>query len=123
MSISSSDSVRLRLRAALSRALKARDRVAVDAIRSTLSAIDNAEAVPVPSGAPRSVDGPIAGAARGVGAGDVARRALSADEIGAIVAAEIAEKRCASREYERLGQHTESARLRSQADLLEAELR
>jgi hypothetical protein len=92
----------------------------VDAIGSALSAIDNAEAVPAHPNLQASTDGPIAGAAQGPGAGDVSRRVLSEEEIAATVSAEIAEKRSASGEYERLGQSEEAARLCSQADLLEA---
>jgi hypothetical protein len=41
----SNDALRQRLREAISAAMKERDRVAVTALRSTLAAIDNAEAV------------------------------------------------------------------------------
>jgi hypothetical protein len=122
MKASESEPLRVRLHAALSRAIKERDSVAVDAIRTTLGAIDNAEAVAAPLTSPQPTDGPIAGAVRGLGAADVTRRALSEDQIRAIVAAEAAEKRSVSRAYESRGQLADGARLRAQADLLEAEL-
>jgi uncharacterized protein len=79
-----------RLRRALPPALKARDQVAIAALRAAVAAIDNAQAVEVPS-APGS-GGPIAGAVTGLGAGDVPRRELSEDGIAAIVSAELADR-------------------------------
>ncbi|HKA84176.1 MAG TPA: hypothetical protein VKD21_09960 [Acidimicrobiales bacterium] len=110
-----------RLRQALPAALKARDQVAVAALRSAVSAIDNAQAVEAPP-APRS-GGVIAGAVTGLGAGDAARRELSEDDIAAIVSYELAERRRAAADYERAGQIDAAARLRAEADVLAAHLR
>jgi uncharacterized protein YqeY len=110
-----------RLRQALPAALKARDHVAVAALRSAVSAIDNAQAVEAPP-APRS-GGVIAGAVTGLGAGDAPRRELSDDDIAAIVGAELAERRRAAADYERAGQDDAAARLRAEADVLAAHLR
>jgi uncharacterized protein YqeY len=115
------DPLRQRLRSSLRDAMKARDAAAVDAYRSALSAIDNAEAVP-PSTTPAAGGGPIAGSVAGAGAGDTPRRELRDDEIRAIVAAEIEDRRAAAAEYERLGHHDRAARLRDQAQLLETRL-
>jgi uncharacterized protein len=110
---------RERLRLALRDALRARDTIAVSALRSALSAIGNAEAVqagrPVPAGA----DNPhVAGAVSGLGAGEVARRALSAADIDRILRAEIRERQAAAREYERSGHADRAGQLRREADAL-----
>jgi len=110
-----------RLRQALPAALKARDQVAVAALRSAVSAIDNAQAVEAPP-SPRS-GGVIAGAVTGLGAGDAPRRELSEDDIAAIVGAELAERRRAAADYERAGQVDAAARLRAEADVLATHLR
>src|SRR2546421_1109786 len=68
--------LRPRLREALRAAMKARDLTAVAALRMTLGAIDNAEAVDV-SDAPSPKGGVIAGAVTGLGAGEATRRSLS----------------------------------------------
>jgi uncharacterized protein YqeY len=106
-----SDAARLRdrLRAALRVALRERDPIATAAIRSAVSAIDNAEAV----------DQPHAPHARlGVGVGDVARRELSANEIVEILQAEIVERDSAAAEYERTGRAERATRLRAEAAAL-----
>src|SRR5262245_1831305 len=90
-----------RLRGALPGALKARDRVAVAALRSALGAIDNAQAVEAPP-APLS-GGVIAGAVTGLGAGEAPRRELSECDIAAIVRGEVADRRAAAEDYERAG--------------------
>ena len=59
------DDLRARMASALTAAMRARDRVAVSAIRSALSAVANAEAVPVDT-VPRA--GAVEGAAVGAGA-------------------------------------------------------
>jgi uncharacterized protein YqeY len=116
-----------RLRQALSEALKARDTIAVSALRSALGAIDNASAVPVTDGT-GGADGPIgaartssphfAGAAAGLGAGETGRRALSEADARAIVRAEVAERETAAHEYERAGRVDRAGRLRREADVL-----
>lgn len=107
-----------RLRRALPPALKARDRVAVAALRSALAAIDNAQAVTAPP-APRA-GGVVAGAVRGLGAGDVPRRTVSTDEVAAIVRSEIDDRLAAAADYERSGQVDAAARLIAEADVLAA---
>jgi uncharacterized protein YqeY len=88
------------MRRGLTAAMKARDRRAVAALRSTLAAIDNAEAVDATQ-APPAGEGEIAGAALGVGAAEVERRTLTAAETEAIVRREVAERETAAQAYER----------------------
>jgi uncharacterized protein len=113
-------SLRQRLRAALPAAMKARDRVAVAALRSALAAIDNAEVVhrSEPDGSRLAIEQtPV-----GVGAADVERRVLTPSEVEGVVRAEVAERAAAARDYDRAG-HTEHAqRLRSEAGVLSAHL-
>jgi uncharacterized protein len=107
------------LRRALTTALKARDAVAVSALRSALGAIENAGAVD-PGQAPPPGDGPIAGAVEGLGAGEVERRPV---DVRAVVAAEVDQRRAAAREYADLGRPDRAERLRAEADVLAAHLR
>jgi uncharacterized protein len=110
--------IETRLRAALTTALGSRDSVAASALRSALSAIANAEAVPVAGGS-RVIGGEhVAGAVAGVGAAETARRELSDADVAAIVAAEIRDRRSAADDYERLGRADQSARLRQEAGTL-----
>jgi uncharacterized protein YqeY len=111
--------LRQTLRAALRTAMKARDETATSALRSALSAIDNAEAVEAPT-PPTAGSGPIAGAVDGVGAGEAPRRALSAVEVVAIVQSDIDERVAAAGEYDDLGRMEEAARLRAEAAVLTA---
>ncbi|HYY77867.1 MAG TPA: GatB/YqeY domain-containing protein [Actinomycetes bacterium] len=112
-------SLRERLRSALPRALKARDAVAVAALRSALAAIDNAEAVEGPP-APRQGAGhaPIAGTVAGLGAAEAERRSLTDVQVEAIVRAEVAERQAAARDYERAGRQEHAERLRAEAGVL-----
>lgn len=114
--------VRDRLRTALRAAMRARDAVAVSVLRGALSALDNAEAVPtdVPD-APAVASHPrIAGTAAGLGAAEVERRVLTADEERDVVLAEIDERLAAASQFD-LGGHPERAvRLRHEAEVLTA---
>jgi uncharacterized protein YqeY len=115
--------VRDLLQRALGEALKARDMVAVSALRSALGALDNASAVTaVPPPVTGATSPYVAGAAAGLGAAETGRRGLSHQEETAIVRAEVAERLAAARDYDRTG-HTERAgRLRREADVLAAAL-
>jgi len=90
------------LRDALLAARKDRDATRVSALRSALSAIDNAEA---PDGvdldAPSS--GTIAGGVVGLGATEVARRVVSDAQIRELVHAEIDERLTAARDFTAAG--------------------
>lgn len=107
----------------LTTALKARDRVAVAALRSALAAIENAEAVaadPAAGTGGRAVAGNahVAGAADGPGAGDVERRLLTGADLHAIVQGEVRERSAAAQQYDRIGRHDLAGRLRSEAEVL-----
>lgn len=105
------------LRAALSTAIRGRDRTAVSALRSTIAAIENAEAVEVP---PRPEgDAQFAGSATGVGAGEAQRRVLTTEQVARIVRAEIEERQGAAAEFTRLGREDRAAQLRAEAAVIQ----
>jgi uncharacterized protein len=109
------------MRRGLTAAMKARDKRAVAALRSTLAAIDT----PKRSTSRRSRrpgEGRIAGAALGVGAAEAERRTLTAAEMEAIVRREVAERQTAAQAYERAGQAPHAEGLRAEAELLGAYL-
>ena len=114
--------IRTRLRRALIGALKVRDASTVSALRSALSAIDNAEAVePGPAQPAGSGSEHFAGAAAALGTAEAERRRLTEADVAAIVRAEAAEREAAAREYERSGHAEQAARLRhGTQDLLAA---
>ena len=102
------------LRANLLTARKARDAVRVSALRSALSAIDNAETPdgPVPSA------GALAESAVGPGAAEVARRVLSDTEIRALLTAEIDERRAAAAQLTANGADERAGKVRAEAAVL-----
>ena len=110
-----------RLRGDLTAALKARDSVTVAALRSALTALDNAGAVDVPAS---SVEGTehFAGATAGVGSTDIARRELTEDDVREILRSLIEEHSRAAGEYARIGRDDIAERLRREADVLAAYL-
>jgi uncharacterized protein YqeY len=113
------DDIPARLRLALRTALKGRDTAAVSALRSALSAISNAEAV---DAVPVSGDGSphFAGAAAGLGAGEVRRRQLTEAQLSQILQAEITDRHRAAREYDQAGHPDRAARLRHEATALQS---
>jgi uncharacterized protein YqeY len=114
--------IRDQLQGALRAALRARDKIAVSALRSALAALDNAAAVP-PGPARAAASGPhFAGATAGLGAGEVPRRGLTAGEAEQIVRAEIAERAAAADGYQRAGHDERASRLRREAAVLAAAL-
>ena len=115
--------LRDRMRGALPGAMRARDGVAVAALRSALAAIDNAEAVD-PGLAPQPADGHehLAGTVVGVGTTEAPRRALTDTEVAAIVRMEVDDRRSAAADYERRSRGDQAERLRREADVLDAQL-
>lgn len=117
--------LRAALRHGLVTALKARDTDALAALRTTIAAIDNAEAVPVPvpdtSRPATSVH--IAGSRSGPGSTEAARRQLSASELRDILAGQITEHTREADRYDALGRADAAERLRRQARTLTAYLR
>ena len=106
--------LRDRLRAAVPAAMKARDRRTISALRSTLAAIDNAEAVEI-----RDVRaGAIEMSPVGLGAAEVARR----EQVAAIVRGEVEERRAAAVAYEAAGRGDKAAELTAEADALSVHL-
>lgn len=113
-------SLRRRLRAALPAAMKSRDRTAVAALRGTLAAIDNAEAVAPAEDTQRGQA--IEQVAIGAGATEVARRELTDDDVLRIVRAEVDEREAAALTYEQSGRTDRAEQLRSEATVLAAHL-
>lgn len=112
--------LRQRLRDALSGAIKSRDKVAVAALRSTLAAIDNAEAVHIPQPAGEQLA--IEQLRIGVGSAEVARRELTEAQIEGIVRGELAEREAAARDYQRVGRIEHAERLRGEIRVLAEQL-
>lgn len=107
------------LRSDLTAAIKARDTAAVSALRTTIAAIENAEAIKVTgAGTLQGGSEHVAGASAGVGSTDVPRRELSEQEVEEIVRDQIAERMEAAAGYRGLGQVSEAERLIREADLL-----
>lgn len=117
--------MRANLRDDLKTALKAKDRVAIAALRSALAAIDNAEAVPLDSADQAPViatNEHVAGTAVGLGAAEVERRHLTDDDQRDIVAREAQERTVSADEYDRLGRGDAAERLRAEAAVLDRAL-
>jgi uncharacterized protein YqeY len=107
-------SLRQQLRAALPAAMKARDKVAIGVLRSTLAAIENAEAV-----VPAEIKGlSIEQSPLGVGAAEAERRLLSAEDVAQIVRDEVAARESAAVVYERAGHPDRATALRDEARFL-----
>jgi uncharacterized protein len=113
--------LRRRLADALGAAMKRGDRVSIGALRSALSAIDNAAAIERPEPA-TTTGGPIAGARRGLRTTEALRRVLSEVETAEIVRAEIAERESAAELYHASGRTERAARLRAEAATLADQL-
>lgn len=106
------------LRRDLTAALKARDRVAVAALRSVLAALENAEAVPTAATDNTAGNEHFAGATAGLGAAEAQRRDLTEADVRSIIEAEVRDRTSAAQEYERLGRADQAAHLRAEADVL-----
>lgn len=107
------------MRSDMRRDLKARDRVAVSALRSALAAIENAEApVIAESGATVATSEHVAGSVAGQGASEVAPRELSETDIREIVEQEVHERDSTATEYEGFGRDDLAATVRSEAEVL-----
>jgi len=109
--------LRALLQSSLLPAMRVGDKDTVSVVRAALAAIANAEAVPVDDAAPLT-DGPIAGAAVGLGTTEAARRELSQDEVRQIVERERQDRIHAAEESEAGGLGEYAARLRTQAAVL-----
>ncbi|CAM4218315.1 GatB/YqeY domain-containing protein [Kibdelosporangium persicum] len=103
--------MRTTLRRDLTEAIKARNRVAISALRSALAAIENAEAPPMD-------DHPKEMMAAGAGSTEIERRHLTDADLYAIVASEVEQRSAAADQYDKLGREDVAARLRAEADVL-----
>jgi uncharacterized protein YqeY len=112
--------LRQRLRDALPVAMKARDRVAVAALRSALAAIDNAEAADRAAGVDERLG--IEQIPTGVGAAEAERRVLTPAQMEHIVRAEVADREAAARDYDLAGRPERAERLRGEVAVLSAYL-
>lgn len=104
------------MRQALPEAMRARDKAAVSALRSTLAALDNAEAVPVGEAGTRGSaleQSPV-----GAGATEMVRRELSECGVVDIVRAEVAERLEAAEQLTAPVHADRVARLRAEAAVL-----
>ncbi|MYT32656.1 MULTISPECIES: hypothetical protein [unclassified Streptomyces] len=96
--------------------MRARDRTAVSALRATLAALDNAEAVPVEEVELRAAaleQSPV-----GAGATEAARRELSEHRVVDVVRAEAAERLEAAAQLTAPAHADRAARLRAEAAVL-----
>lgn len=104
--------VRDGLRQALRDAMRRRDRAVVQALRTALAAVDNAEAVAAPdvSGSDLAIEH---GNPKGVGAAEASRRELTTADVVALIRAEIRERDAEAANYEDLGRADVAAGLRA----------
>jgi uncharacterized protein YqeY len=100
--------------------MKARDRVAVAALRSALAAIDNAEAVARPADVDQHLA--IERIPLGVGAAELDRRVLTEAQVTDIVRTELVEREAAARDYDFAGHPERAEQLRSEISALSAHL-
>ena len=101
--------------------MKSRDRAAVAALRATIAAIDNAEAIiPAEDGTRQSLA--IEHVPIGVGATEAARQVLTEADVERIVRAEIAERESAAADYERVGHRDRAAQLRAEIRALNSSI-
>ncbi|CAM5736639.1 hypothetical protein MAUB1S_01723 [Mycolicibacterium aubagnense] len=107
------------LRARLLSARKSKDTISTAAIRSALSAIDNAETPDVPL--PRA--GAIADSAQGLGVAEVARRRLTDERIQALIRAEADERRTAAEQLRSGGHDDRAEQIEAEAAVLDGLLR
>ena len=109
--------LRDRMRRDLRTAMKTREPAIVSALRTTLAALDNAEAVEVPP-EDGALGGPVAGARAGVGSTEVARRTVSMDEVLGVLEEQITDRLAAADQYEALNRWSEAERLRQEANVI-----
>lgn len=111
-------SLRTRLRRDLTVAMKERRHEKVGALRTLIAAIDNAQAIIVADDAPALDAEPIAGSRHGIGSTDAERATLDADDVHAIVRAQIDEYLADAELDERHGHNDLAGQLRGRAAAL-----
>jgi uncharacterized protein YqeY len=100
--------LREKLKADLVQAMKSRQTEAISTLRSILSEIDNAEAVPMDASIKPTVGR----------SNDVPRKFLSEEQIQNILENQYKEIQSSLAEYQRLEKHTEAAQLQAELDVL-----
>lgn len=108
---SAAESMKARLRADLTTAMRARNAAEVKLLRALVAAIDNAEAPPA-AGQPAESGFGFAAASS-----EVQRLILGAAEVQQVLRSEIEEREHAAAEFDRVGRPDQAADLRAQADL------
>lgn len=95
------------LKTELMSAMRARDAAVIAALRSALSALANAEAVPVTdeTNRPGAASSHFAGAAHGLGAAEQARLPVGEDQQRAILREGVADLAQHAAQLERIGEH------------------
>ncbi|MFN8443889.1 MAG: GatB/YqeY domain-containing protein [Caldilineaceae bacterium] len=101
-------SIREQMKLDLTRAMKVREMVTVNTLRTVLGAIDNAEAVPVTTPLEYS-NGKT---------NDVPRKQLALSDIEQILRQELDARHAAALKYQDLGKEGEAARLQQEADVI-----
>ncbi|MGW1620075.1 hypothetical protein [Streptomyces sp. NPDC002172] len=96
--------------------MRARDKVAVSALRATLAALDNAEAVPVDETKLRGLA--LEASPVGAGATEAVRRELSEHDVVGVVRAEAAERLAAAAQLPSPAHADRAERLRAEAAVL-----
>ncbi|MFD3945031.1 hypothetical protein [Streptomyces sp. NPDC058579] len=96
--------------------MRARDKAAVSALRTTLSALDNAEAVPLDEAALKGVA--LENAPVGAGATEAVRQELSEGTVAEMVRAEAAERLEAADQLTAPAHADRAERLRAEAAVL-----
>lgn len=104
------ETLKARIRADLTTAMKARDSAQASLLRVLLAALDNAEAVPVGTGHDRYEE-----RAFGDPSVEVPRIVLSPEEVAALLEKEKVERETAATEFEGLGRPEDAMRLRQEA--------
>jgi uncharacterized protein len=102
-----SEAIRERLQASLADAMRRRDQATTSVLRTTLSAVANAEAVEVPAGTTET---------------ELPRRELSEDDIRGVVRAEHDDLAVSAAELRRLGRHDDADELAAKAAVLAGHL-
>ncbi|WP_148572746.1 hypothetical protein [Nocardioides caldifontis] len=95
--------LRARLRTRLTAALRERDKEVAASLRSTLAALENAEAVAAPTTGALAAGEHVAGAAVGIGSSEAPRRTLTEDDEREVVARELADLHAAATSYDAVG--------------------
>jgi uncharacterized protein len=117
MSTQPAETWRTLLRASLLAARKKRDATRATALRSVLSAIDNAE-TPATVQVNGNRSGQVAGAVVGLGATEVPRRELSDEQIRGLVRSVIDERRNAAEQFTAGGRAERADALRAEVAVL-----